>query len=401
MTTRVLLVEPFMKGLVGHSAGIARRIANELLDAGATVQVIGPIDAPVATWDPACELLTSWPASPVLRERFWAKYPVVSQLRNLMMHAVYARRVRSCLARAYADFHPDVVAVLTCTPSEFYGLASAPKGPGLIAITHAVNRPQRIARIALERFARRCGDGSRFAVGVFTDEMRDSYAADGIPMDSIVRISYPPPARTAAPGPAAYEPGDRLRLVYAGDARLEKGFVLLTDAIERLAQEYDLTVQCCPPVIGSYEPVIAQAVERLQAIDSPSIDLLTGILPELEFAKLLASGHAVLIPYDPAVYRGGRLSGIMHESLAAGIPLIISDGWAPAEEIRRNGAGVVFEYGNADSLLEAVGLLRADYPRYREAAGRVAEEIANGSASTGTAGPVIAWATAAPSRSVE
>lgn len=368
MTHRVLLIEPYMGIVAGHPAAVARRVASALLELGAEVRVLGPADSPVSEWGLACELLPVWPRSPRTREAVWANRRLANRLRNAVLPAAYAARARRVLARQADTFRPDVVAVLSCDHTEFLALSSPPPDLRIIACAHSSPGTQRIARLSLKRFLDALQINRHLTLSAFTDEIRDAYVAAGAPADSVIRMPYPYNDSAAS---AASSPTGDFTLTYLGDARPEKGFVWLADSARDLSAIARLRLQCNPPASGVYDPEVRQAIENLEALESDRVELIRNALSTDEYADLIRSGHVTAIPYLPDCYPPGRLSGILADAWIAGRPVVTTDGWSAADEVKRTGAGVVCTYGDAAGLVAAVRELSDDFGRF-EAAARTA-----------------------------
>lgn len=134
-----------------------------------------------------------------------------------------------------------------------------------------------------------------------------------------------------------------LRLLYAGDARSEKGFHLLPDAAELLrddlaAGRVELIVQSNFNVPGG-EPGIPDARRRLSAL--PGVRLLPDALEDSEYVEWMRRADLVLLPYQARRYTA-RTSGILAEAVAAAAPAVVPEGTWLAEQLQAHGAGRVF-----------------------------------------------------------
>lgn len=125
-----------------------------------------------------------------------------------------------------------------------------------------------------------------------------------------------------------------------GAARLEKGFNMFPDIIRRTyelagtpefpgtsAEKIHFALHASPQIIGRH-PVIAAALEKLEALGSDRVTLLIEPLSDLGYRTLLEAADAVCLPYNTKDYRV-RSSGIVTEALAAGKYLIASSGSYP------------------------------------------------------------------------
>jgi hypothetical protein len=146
---------------------------------------------------------------------------------------------------------------------------------------------------------------------------------------------------TVLPIPAALEsPGfapttdlhsdvDSLCIVYAGDARAEKGFLslphLLSSCRDLLAAgSLRFRIQTHHP---HGDTAILQAKQELAALNLPNVELLDEMLSDAAYAELMQSAKVLLVTYDPAAYRR-RSSHVFIEALANGrIPIVCRGSW--------------------------------------------------------------------------
>lgn len=121
-----------------------------------------------------------------------------------------------------------------------------------------------------------------------------------------------------------------LRVIYAGDARREKGYQLLPDIIQNVWSEYvvkgkvEFVLQSNYNIRGG-EPEIVIARSQMESMPGGHIRLLKEPLSSGQYRDLLLSADINLLLYDAASYYA-RSSGILVESLAAGVPVIVPAG---------------------------------------------------------------------------
>ncbi|MDZ4798556.1 MAG: hypothetical protein SGI92_10375 [Bryobacteraceae bacterium] len=138
-----------------------------------------------------------------------------------------------------------------------------------------------------------------------------------------------PIPHTHPPAPAARSADGPLRVIYVGDARREKGYQYIPRLVEDLWSGYIVTgrVSFCLQSnfnipLGEPEVVIARQQLDLLAKRAPeAIELLKQPLTSEQYKDLLLSGDINLVLYDRDNYYA-RSSGILVESLSAGIPVI-------------------------------------------------------------------------------
>lgn len=118
-----------------------------------------------------------------------------------------------------------------------------------------------------------------------------------------------------------------LRLIYVGDARREKGFHLLPHLVEELWSDYVAPGKIAFRLQSNYnvpqgEPEAVLARAQLETYPPDCVELLKNPLTSAQYQELLLSGDINLLLYDPENYYA-RSSGILVESLAAGMPVIV------------------------------------------------------------------------------
>lgn len=163
----------------------------------------------------------------------------------------------------------------------------------------------------------------------------------------------------------------RLRLVYLGEPRDEKGFPWLPGLIDRMMQKYVkagrvrfiLQANVCAP---QYNPKSAAVLPLLRKYPEEFVRLVgrdAPLSPE-EYYGLLAEADIVLLPYDRDRYRACS-SGTLAEAIASGCPVVVpADSWMSAQ--LGEGTGEVFS--DRESFYAAVERVVDDFDKYRPAA---------------------------------
>jgi hypothetical protein len=180
--------------------------------------------------------------------------------------------------------------------------------------------PVRAMRRNLEA-ARKCPGSAKFKFYTDTDEL--TYQHNSLRSFPFITLpiphTHPVNERRAESGP--------IRITYLGDARREKGFHLLPQLVATLTEDHltpreaRFVVQCNYNVPGG-EPAAAIARGELETCSEPAVTLLKEPLTSDEYKHLLLSAGINLLLYDPGNYYA-RSSGILIESLAAGIPVVV------------------------------------------------------------------------------
>jgi glycosyltransferase involved in cell wall biosynthesis len=153
--------------------------------------------------------------------------------------------------------------------------------------------------------------------------------------------------------------GDTVNVVYLGDARTEKGYLQLPAIAHALSAglssgRFQMIVQSNFNVPGG-EPGIAAARNFLSTL--PNVTLLRNPISEEQYNEYLAAADLIVLPYQVERYVA-RTSGILAEAICAGVPAIVPPGTWLAEQVRRHGAGIVYNAldpeGPARAVIEAL-----------------------------------------------
>lgn len=256
-------------------------------------------------------------------------------------------------------------------------------------------RRARLSRVLAE--CRRAFGAGRLHLYATTGELAAELSSLGVlpvrelgyPIDSSLRTCGRQPRRA---GP--------LRVTFAGDGRLEKGFhhlPAIVDAVlanAELASQVEFVIQAnFPfrlPCRRRNRPLVA-ARDALARHDPSRVRLLCQPLDDAAYRQLILDADLLVLPYDARHYFA-RCSGVLVEALCAGVPVIAPAGCSMAAQLVRSfappqaaadddGPGRVDCAGGgppglvASSPAEIPTLVRqivVDYDRYRRAAARFA-----------------------------
>jgi hypothetical protein len=166
--------------------------------------------------------------------------------------------------------------------------------------------------------------GARVLCFTDTDELSEQYNRLGAFhfRTGPIPHTHGPVARASACAP--------VRIIYIGDARKEKGYHLLPGLIRDLWDDYVVTGKATFHLQSNYnvpqgEPEAVIAREQMEALPADKVELLKAPMTSKEYREFLLSGGINLLLYDPANYYA-RSSGILVESLTAGVPVIVPAG---------------------------------------------------------------------------
>lgn len=164
----------------------------------------------------------------------------------------------------------------------------------------------------------------------------------------------------AQPSPQA--PG--IHFVTLGGARIDKGFILVLKAIERLSAQSQLdnmTFTLQSHFVKSRVGVeIEQGIQRLKKLGLPNVRFTEKPLGMKEYYAHLLASDVVLLPYSSRSYHSNT-SGPFVEALAAGKPVVVTKGTWMDDQLKRSGAGVTFQDQDVDGLARAICEARDEY----------------------------------------
>jgi len=177
------------------------------------------------------------------------------------------------------------------------------------------------------QFRRLSESSSRSAVRLYadTEELAAEYNRIGAGEFQVLPI----PHTASSPVPARRNPNP-LNIVYAGDARREKGFHLLPQLVRSIWSQYIKTGRVNFRIQSNFnvtngEPGIADAVRDLKGYSGEHVSLIPGPLSQHDYEEFLRSADVMILLYDRAEY-GSRSSGILAEALCLGIPVVTQAG---------------------------------------------------------------------------
>lgn len=169
----------------------------------------------------------------------------------------------------------------------------------------------------------------------------------------------------------------KVRVVYLGDARDEKGFELLP-AVVRAFARVDLSARVefvLQGFISSlYHLRMAYVIDELIKLNLPNVHLIRNALSADSYRALLESADLVALPYDALTYRA-RTSGPFVEAICAGKPVIVPQQSWMSTQLGESRAGETFISGNAQDLVRAVLAAVSNISVHTEAANELGKRF--------------------------
>lgn len=156
------------------------------------------------------------------------------------------------------------------------------------------------------------------------------------------------------------------KLLFAGAARVDKGFPLVVELIDRLKKtnsQIPVTLQCSTTHKGVHDEIILSAIKRLQDINYLFVNCLNDTLDREDYQAMMK--NSILIqPYNTEQF-ADRVSGVTLDALKAGSPVVVPANTWMARIVKRFDAGVIVEqYENVDQWLQAINLILSQWEYY-------------------------------------
>ncbi len=153
---------------------------------------------------------------------------------------------------------------------------------------------------------------------------------------------------SAGDGPAAANPEERVRrrhLLFFGVIRPNKGLHILLAAMEDL-DDCTLTVAGQPQDVR-YQEQIRAMVKRLPP---GRVELMDRFVDDDEMVRLFERSSLVVLPYTSFAAQ----SGVLHDALAHGLPVVVTEVGALGESVRSWGIGQVVPPNDDAALAAAI-----------------------------------------------
>lgn len=134
--------------------------------------------------------------------------------------------------------------------------------------------------------------------------------------------------------------GQSTALLFAGDAKVDKGFALVPALADQLAQSYPGWTFVIHANAGAAWGQALESYEELLRVSDrhSNIRLRTGRLTREDYMSLLATSDCLVSTYDPVVY-ARKSSGVLWEAVSLGMVAVVPAGTWLENEAKEWGAG--------------------------------------------------------------
>ncbi|GAC1464563.1 MAG: hypothetical protein NVSMB9_03340 [Isosphaeraceae bacterium] len=244
------------------------------------------------------------------------------------------------------------------------GLALVSTVHNIANFGHASQSYMRVSRLCWRRAWRSCS-----ALLVHTPGLRQS-------LSEFLGAGHPPihvtphavwQERNEPPIPIRPRADEPIRLLFFGMVRRNKGLHVLLRAMERLPG-------CILTVAGAADEgnYLDHVLNLAGKLPAGRVEIISRFVEESEIAEFFDRSHLVVLPYTSF----SSQSGVLHQAMAHGRPVVASDVGGLGESVRGWGVGEVVAPNDERALAE--GIIRALRPdRHEEASAatsRVREE---------------------------
>ncbi len=183
---------------------------------------------------------------------------------------------------------------------------------------------------------------------VLAEWYKDILQKNGIPSSKLIYIKQ---GLINSPGASSHKTGISapLKVIYIGRISKLKGVHLLIDAVCQLTEE-KISLEIYGP-----ETEINYAIECKEKTNGKKNIHWKGTVPSQEVNKILSQSHVLCLPSD---FEMSPL--VIQEAFAAGIPVLASDVYGNAEQIRDGKDGWLFRFRDSNDLAEKLKCLAED-----------------------------------------
>lgn len=167
-------------------------------------------------------------------------------------------------------------------------------------------------------------------------------------------------------------------LLFAGAARLDKGFDRVVDLVEDLAHSNSscpIWIQTSAPHQAQHSAEVLFHIDRLKRANYPNLALFTETLSPADYRALFVGGISIQ-PYSEADFQD-RVSGVTLDALTAGCPVVVTAHTWLGKVVLEHNAGVATSDLSPYGLRQAVDEILRDYETFSRRAYQAALILQN------------------------
>lgn len=154
-------------------------------------------------------------------------------------------------------------------------------------------------------------------------------------------------------------------LLFAGAARLDKGFDRMTDLVEDLAlsnASWPVWIQTSATHQAQHSAEVLFHIDRLKQANYSNLRLLSETLSPTDYRALFIGGISIQ-PYSEADFQD-RVSGVTLDALTAGCPVVVTAQTWLGRVVLEHNAGVATNDLSPQGLRQAVDEIMCDYETF-------------------------------------
>ncbi len=332
---RISLLDHGLAGRTGHHFDLTLNLARRLSAAGHRVSVAGHRSA-------TPDLRAGFEEAGIRFIPLFADSPRAPEVQD-PVHGWDARVDRK--ARELAGLGgADLWLFPTLTADLFAAHVRLDAPPPMAGLLHEL--PEARGPGAAELWSRACRAGRQRSLRVAIGAIDPDLAArtEGLEVQTF-------PVPWDGP-PRSDHPGRPRRIGFFGHQRRERGLDRLPALVSSLLH-------------GGYEVVLHDSRGRLPPLQHPLLQVRNGFLSDL--GAEVRGCDLVVCPMDPRRYRM-RLSGVVLQAVACGVPFVLPEGTLSARRFAAGGACQAYPERDPEGPRAAVQAVALDYPRFARAA---------------------------------
>lgn len=164
---------------------------------------------------------------------------------------------------------------------------------------------------------------------------------------------------------------DKVKLLYTGAARKDKGFIEVVDFVERSNHSIPIHIQAPKTHNGKYDKSLLPALKQLKKIKKNTLTVSYNALPQSEYLALFRDSITLLI-YNVEAYKD-KFSGVLLEALYYGSPVIVTKGTWFAQVVKQYNVGIIVESTDSLTIETAADTILNNYKDYKNRALKAGE----------------------------